>query len=71
MQMLPFYKAGTFDVSATGEITTNAVLDRETTAQYTLVVQVSDDGAQPLSTSVTVIVTVTGTFQRHLLPTVI
>ena len=69
--MLPFYKAGTFDVSATGEITTNAVLDRETTAQYTLVVQVSDDGAQPLSTSVTVIVTVTGTFQRHLLPTVI
>lgn len=47
-------------ISATGEVTTVNTLDRETTASYSLVIEVVDSGTATLSTTTTLSITVIG-----------
>lgn len=46
--------------SSTGEITTSASLDYETTQDYKITVQATDAGSPPLETTTTVIIVITG-----------
>ena len=52
---------GAFAVnSSTGEITTDAPLDYETTSEYKITVQATDAGSPPLTTTAIVIIIITG-----------
>jgi len=56
-----FLTAGEFAISATGQVSTTVIFDRETGADnYQLQIVVKDGGVSSLSTTTTLTVTITG-----------
>ena len=65
---MPFYfpqfpiytPAGKFELTQQGEVQLKDTVDRETLDAYTLTVEVSDTGVQALTTTVTLVIQITG-----------